>query len=318
MLIELAGKLPEITEDEADEASEDSAFDGYSTDYDPILQIYMKEVAKYPLLSAKDERRLFAELDKAKEMGDAERVDRIREEIVLANLRLVFSIARKYYKNTDLDFLDLVQEGNFGLIKAISKFDYTRGNKFSTYAVWWIRQSIQRAIANSTGSIRVPVHIQNDSKKLKKARAELHKKGEEVSKRKLSEETGITPEKVENIMRARKLEQTFSLNYVLPGDEEGISEMIDFIPNKGTLSPESEATQKDLKDRIEEALSDFTERDAEIMRMRYGLKNGTEHTLQQIADVFHISRERVRQIQNRILAKLKHPRKKRQLAGFMS
>ncbi len=199
-------------------------------------------------------------------MGDAKRIKRIREKIVLANLRLVFSVARKYRKNSALDFLDLIQEGNAGLMKAIDKFDYRKGNKFSTYAVWWIRQSVQRSIANSAGNIRLPVHIQNDARALKQAKAEIRNKGRRASKRRLSEKTGISPEKVEDIMRAQRLKQISSLNYVLPSDEEGISELGDFVSDTEVLSPEEEAIQNDLRDRIEEALSGFTERDADILR----------------------------------------------------
>ena len=306
-----------ISEKEMDGIEEDWNSDTYNKHGDPLLRIYMRNVAKYPLLSAEDEKRLFAKLDKAREIGDWKKVKQIRGKIILANLRLVLSVAKKFRDNNALHFSDLIQEGNTGLMKAVDRFDYRKGYKFSTYAVWWIRQSVQRAIANSADTIRLPVHIQNGARALKQARAEIREEGKKASKRELSEKTGIPPERVESIIRAQRLKRTVSLDYTLPIDEDGISEIIDFIPSKGTLSPESEVIQSDLKDQIEEVLSDFTERDAEILRLRYGLKNGTEYTLQQIANIFHISRERVRQIQNKILAKLRNPRKKRQLAGFL-
>jgi RNA polymerase primary sigma factor len=306
-----------ISERDTGRTEEDQNSDKYNELGDPLLRLYIREIARYPLLNYEDEKRLFAELDEAKKIGAWKEVKQIREKIILANLRLVLSIAKKYRNNEALHFLDLIQEGNTGLMKAIEKFDYRKGYKFSTYAVWWIRQSIQRAIANSAGTIRLPVHIQNEVKVLNQASAEMREKGEKVSRKKLSEKTGIPPEKIVDIMRAQKLQQITSLNYDLTTDEDGTSEISDFIPNREYISPEEVAIQNDLRDRIEAVLGDYTERDAEILRLRYGLRNGTEHTLQQIADIFHISRERVRQIQDKILTTLRHPRKRRQLMGFL-
>ena len=316
-MVEVAEKAADITEEEMDEIAEDSDFSICDEHCDPLLEIYMRELARYPLLNAEDEKRLFAELEEAKELGDQRKTERIREKIVLANLRLVVSVAKKYRNADILSFSDLIQEGNAGLMTVIDKFDYRKGNKFSTYAVWWIRQSIQRAIANSVGTIRVPVHIQSAARTLRQAAAELHRKGKKVSKGKLSEETDISPERIERILAAQKLEQLYSLNCVLPSDEGDTSELGDLIPDE-VSSPEDEVAQNDLREQIEKALSEFTKRDADILRMRYGLTDGTEYTLQQIADKFRISRERVRQLQNSALARLKHPQKRRKLASFMN
>ncbi|MBD3182453.1 sigma-70 family RNA polymerase sigma factor [Candidatus Poribacteria bacterium] len=277
----------------------------YETGNDVFMQIYMKELARYPTLNAQEEKQLFTEFDKAKENGDNKKVDKIREKIVLSNLRLVFSVAKRFNKNSDLNFLDFIQEGNIGLIKAVDKFDHRRGNKFSTHAVWWIRQSIQRAIVNSTGTVRLPAHVQHEIKEIKQAGKEILKNGKKISIKNLSDKTGISTKKIGKIIRAQKMEKITSLNHILSGDENNVSEMFDLIPNGDTMSPEYEITQNDLKSHIEKALSGFRKRDAEIIRMRYGLKDGKEYTLQQIADVFNLSRERVRQIQNNVLAKLK-------------
>ena len=306
-----------MEEGEMDEIIEkDSDFSAHDLYGDPLLRIYLKELANYSPLTVEGEQRLFAALEKAKRLENDKEIERTKKEIALANLGLVVSIAKKYYKASTLSFLDLIQEGNTGLMMVIDRFDHRKGNKFSTYAVWWIRQSIERAIADSSRTIRIPIHIQNGAKAIGRSRAELCKKGKEVTTEMLSEETNMSPERIERIAAAQTLNRLYSLDSVLPEDEDGTLEFGDLIADEAP-SPEDEVARKELRARIESVLDELSERDANILRMRYGLVDGVRQTLQQVGDMFQISRERVRQIQSKSLGELRDPQRKHQLASFL-
>lgn len=284
--------------------------------YDSSLEIYLKELASSSLLTFEDEQRLFAELERAKELENESEVERIRKEIAEANLRLVVSIAKHYEEVNILSASDLIQEGNIGLIKAIDRFEYRRGYKFSTCAVWWIRQNITRAIADQARTVRVPVHITNGNKTLDRAQAELLRQGQTVTTEKLVEKTSIPPDRIQRMRTARRFDGLPSLDYVLPQDEDGITEFGDFIAND-EIPPPEKAAQNELKQRIEEALKGLSAKEADVIRLRFGLEDGKELTLEQVGKKYGISRERVRQIQNMTLEKLRRPRRAEKLRGFL-
>lgn len=278
--------------------------DGVSIE-DPV-RMYLKEIGKVPLLSAEEE----IELAKRMELGDQEAKKRLAE----ANLRLVVSIAKRYVGRGML-FLDLIQEGNLGLIKAVEKFDYRKGYKFSTYATWWIRQAITRAIADQARTIRIPVHMVETINKLTRIQRQLVQDlGRDPTAEEIAEKMeNITPEKVREIQKIAL--EPVSLE--TPIGEEDDSHLGDFIEDKETLSPDEYANNQLLKDEINTVLQGLTEREEKVLRLRFGLLDGRTRTLEEVGKEFNVTRERIRQIEAKALRKLKHPTRSKRLKDFV-
>ena len=278
--------------------------DGVSIE-DPV-RMYLKEIGKVPLLSAEEE----IELAKRMELGDQEAKKRLAE----ANLRLVVSIAKRYVGRGML-FLDLIQEGNLGLIKAVEKFDYRKGYKFSTYATWWIRQAITRALADQSRTIRIPVHmVENINRMLKAQRTLIQKLNRDPTPEEIAKEMGSD-------MDAKKVceMQQMSLDPLSlekPVGEEEDSRVGDFIEDKDNLSPEDYASKMLLKERINEVLSELTPREEKVIRLRYGLDDGRSHTLEEVGKEFNVTRERIRQIEAKAIKKMRHPSRAKLLKDF--
>ncbi len=273
---------------------------------DNPIRTYFGEISRVPLLTREDEVRLAKRI----EAGDK----RAKEELAEANLRLVVSIAKKY-RGCGLPFLDLIQEGNLGLMKAIEKFDYTRGYKFSTYATWWIRQAILRAITNRSRTIRVPTHINELIRKIYQVeRTHLKETGELPSLEELADELETT---LENVVKAKKTAQSLtSLDMPIGYDDDG-SVLGDFIEDATVESPERETFEHLLVQELEKALDErLTERERKILELRYGLNDYQPKTLDEVGEVFGISRERVRQIQKEALAKLQDSNLRKRLEWF--
>lgn len=294
------------TEEEIDlEKIDLSVPDGISIE-DPV-RMYLKEIGKVPLLSAEEE----IELAKKMEAGDQEAKKRLAE----ANLRLVVSIAKRYVGRGML-FLDLIQEGNLGLIKAVEKFDCSKGFKFSTYATWWIRQAITRAIADQARTIRIPVHMVETINKLTRIQRQLVQElGREPSAEEIAEKMdGMTPEKVREI-------QKISLEPVsleTPIGEEDDSHLGDFIEDEGAMSPDDYAANELLKDELNDVLLELTDREEKVLRLRFGLDDGRTRTLEEVGKEFNVTRERIRQIEAKALRKLKHPSRSKRLKDFLN
>ena len=277
--------------------------DGISID-DPV-RMYLKEIGKVPLLSA-DEEVILA---KRIQDGDAEAKQRLEE----ANLRLVVSIAKRYV-GRGMQFLDLIQEGNLGLIKAAEKFDYEKGFKFSTYATWWIRQAITRAIADQARTIRVPVHMVENINKLTRAKRELVQKyGREPSPEELAEYMEIS---VERVMEIQKISQE-PVSLETPVGEEDDSHLGDFVQDDHMPVPEDMATQQALKAQIAEALGTLSERERKVLELRFGLLDGKTRTLEEVGAEFKVTRERIRQIEAKALRKLRQPSRSRRLRDYL-
>lgn len=289
-------------EDDLD-ISDMSGIEGLQLD-DPV-RLYLKEIGKVPLLSSDEE----FELAKRIEAGEEEAKQRLAE----ANLRLVVSVAKRYV-GRGLLLLDLIQEGNLGLIKAVDKFDYRKGFKFSTYATWWIRQSITRAIADQARTIRIPVHMVESINRLTKvSRQMVQEIGREPSIEELAERMGISPAKVMEVMKIAM--DPVSLESPI-GDEED-SHLGDFIPDSNMPVPAEEVTHKVLCEQIEEALGTLTEREEKVLRLRFGLDDGKARTLEEVGREFNVTRERIRQIEAKALRKLKHPARSRKLRDYL-
>ncbi|HCZ07425.1 MAG TPA: RNA polymerase sigma factor RpoD [Thermotogae bacterium] len=299
-------------EEETEEAEEDQIFEGLSEGpemYDNIslkdpIKMYLKEIGKIPLLTPSKER----ELAQRAQRGDK----KAREQLISANLRLVVSIAKRYV-GRGLSFLDLIQEGNIGLLKAVEKFDYRKGYKFSTYATWWIRQAITRAIADQARTIRVPVHMVETINKLNKViRDYLQEHGDYPTVEELAEITGKPVEKIEEILQAAK--ETVSLESPIGGDED--STMADVLPDESTASPEEDAVKLLVREEIEKILNTLSSREKAVLKMRYGLIDGKSKTLEEVGQIFNVTRERIRQIEVKALRKLRHPTKSKQLKSL--
>jgi RNA polymerase primary sigma factor len=276
--------------------------DGISID-DPV-KVYLKEIGRVPLLSSEEENEL------AKRMleGDVEAKKRLSE----ANLRLVVSIAKRYV-GRGMQFLDLIQEGNLGLIKAVEKFDYTKGFKFSTYATWWIRQAITRAIADQARTIRIPVHMVETINKVKKVSSQLlHETGHEPSPEEIADRLGLAPDKVREIIRVSQ--EPVSLE--TPIGEEEDSHLGDFLPDDDALAPDDAAANTLLREQLDNVLSTLTEREEQVLRMRFGLTDNRPHTLEEVGQYFKVTRERIRQIEAKALRKLRHPSRIKKLKDF--
>ena len=271
---------------------------------DPV-KIYLKEIGRVPLLSPDEE----TELAKRMAEGDSYAKKRLSE----ANLRLVVSIAKKYV-GRGMQFLDLIQEGNLGLLKAVEKFDYTKGFKFSTYATWWIRQAITRAIADQARTIRIPVHMVETITKVKKVSSQLlHETGHDPSAEEIADKLELPAERVREIMRIAQ--DPVSLE--TPIGEEEDSHLGDFIPDDDAPAPADAASLMLLKEQLNEVLSTLTDREAKVLRLRFGLEDGRSRTLEEVGKEFDVTRERIRQIEAKALRKLRHPSRSKKVKDFL-
>ena len=271
---------------------------------DPV-KIYLKEIGRVPLLSAEEEIELAERMAK----GDPYARKRLSE----ANLRLVVSIAKRY-GGRGMQFLDLIQEGNLGLIKAVEKFDHTKGFKFSTYATWWIRQAITRAIADQARTIRIPVHMVETITKVKKISSQLlHENGHDPTAEEIAEKLEMPVEKVREIMRIAQ--DPVSLE--TPIGEEEDSHLGDFIPDDDAPAPAEAASLVLLKEQLNEVLNTLTDREAKVLRLRFGLEDGRSRTLEEVGKEFEVTRERIRQIEAKALRKLRHPSRSKKVKDFL-
>ena len=275
--------------------------DSKSAVIDDPVKVYLKDIGRVPLLTPEEEIELAIRIAD----NDQEAKDRLTK----ANLRLVVSIAKRYV-GRGMMFLDLIQEGNLGLIKAVDKFDYTKGFKFSTYATWWIRQAITRAIADQGRTIRIPVHMVETINKVKKtSNMLLHRDGKDPTPEDIAAELSMPVDKVRDILRISQ--EPVSLE--TPIGEEEDSHLGDFIPDEDALSPADAAAMTFLKTKVNEVLSTLTPREAEVLRLRFGLKDGTPQTLEEVGKAFNVTRERIRQIEAKALRKLRHPSRSKHL-----
>lgn len=271
---------------------------------DPV-RMYLKEIGRVDLLSAEEEIQLAERIEK----GDEEAKRRLAE----ANLRLVVSIAKRYVGRGML-FLDLIQEGNMGLIKAVEKFDYRKGFKFSTYATWWIRQAITRAIADQARTIRIPVHmVETINKLIRVQRQLLQDLGREPTPEEIAEDMDLTPDKVREILKIAQ--EPVSLE--TPIGEEDDSHLGDFIEDQDATSPSEHAAYELLKEQLEDVLDTLTDREENVLRLRFGLDDGRTRTLEEVGKVFGVTRERIRQIEAKALRKLRHPSRSKRLKDFL-
>ena len=275
---------------------------------DPV-KIYLKEIGRVPLLSLDEEIKL------AKIMAEGTPLEakRAKQRLSEANLRLVVSIAKKYV-GRGMQFLDLIQEGNLGLIKAVEKFDYNKGFKFSTYATWWIRQAITRAIADQARTIRIPVHMVETITTVKKISSQLlHENGHDPTPEEIAERLEMSVERVREIMRIAQ--DPVSLE--TPIGEEEDSHLGDFIPDDDAPAPADAASLTLLKEQLEEVLSTLTDREANVLRLRFGLIDGRSRTLEEVGAQFNVTRERIRQIEAKALRKLRHPSRSKKVKDFL-
>ena len=293
----------ESIQESAEEMEKILAQEGVAID-DPV-RMYLKEIGKIPLLSAEREMYLAERIS----LGDKE----AKDELVEANLRLVVSIAKRHV-DKGMYFLDLIQEGNLGLMKAVEKFDYRKGYKFSTYATWWIRQAITRAIADQARTIRIPVHMVETIHKVSRyQRQMLQELGREPTPAEIGEKMGMTADKVREIMKIA----LDPVSLETPIGEEEDSHLGDFIPDDDTPAPSEAASTTILREVIERELSTLTPREAHVIRLRFGLYDGRTRTLEEVGKEFDITRERIRQIESKALRKLRHPSRARHLRGFL-
>ena len=300
-----AGELENIEEiTEEDIANTEAMVDTFSTD-DPV-RMYLKEIGKIPLLTPEEETKLAMEMAEGSE--DAKR--RMAE----ANLRLVVSIAKRYV-GRGLLFLDLIQEGNLGLIKAVEKFDYTKGYKFSTYATWWIRQAITRAIADQARTIRIPVHmVETINKVIRVSRQLLQELGHEPTPEEIAKEMQMPVEKVRDILKIAQ--EPVSLE--TPIGEEEDSHLGDFIPDEDASEPAEAASFSLLREQLMDVLDTLTPREKKVLELRFGLADGRTRTLEEVGKEFKVTRERIRQIEAKALRKLRHPSRSKKLKDFLS
>ncbi len=284
----------EVEVEEIDESIEKlNTVDAISLD-DPV-KLYLKEIGRVPLLSSEEEIVLAKRI--------IENDESAKKRLAEANLRLVVSIAKRYV-GRGMYFLDLIQEGNVGLIKAVEKFDYTKGFKFSTYATWWIRQAITRAIADQARTIRIPVHMVETINRLKKAQSQLlHENGREPSEEQIAEAMDLPIERVREIMRVAQ--ETVSMETPIGPEED--SRLMDFIRDEDALAPDDAALKTITNEDIDSVLKTLTPREEAVIRLRFGLEDGRCHTLEQVGLEFHVTRERIRQIEAKALRKLRHP-----------
>ena len=299
--IEELNEIEEVTEEEMADVKID---DSYSTD-DPV-RMFLKEIGKVPLLTAEEEVELAIRMSQ----GDEEAKRRMTE----ANLRLVVSIAKRYVGRGML-FLDLIQEGNLGLIKAVEKFDYTKGYKFSTYATWWIRQAITRAIADQARTIRIPVHmVETINKVIRVSRQLLQELGHDPSAEEIAAEMDMPVDKVREILKIAQ--EPVSLE--TPIGEEEDSHLGDFIPDEDASEPSEAASFSLLKEQLMEVLDTLTPREKKVLELRFGIVDGRTRTLEEVGKEFNVTRERIRQIEAKALRKLRHPSRSKKLRDFLN
>ena len=271
---------------------------------DPV-RMYLKEIGRVPLLNADDEINLAVRIQEGDEVA--------KQELAEANLRLVVSIAKRYI-GRGMQFLDLIQEGNMGLMKAVEKFDHTKGFKFSTYATWWIRQAITRAIADQARTIRIPVHMVETINKLVRIQRQLLQDlGREPTPEEIGAEMDLPTDKVREILKIAQ--EPVSLE--TPIGEEDDSHLGDFIEDEGAMSPEVFTSSALLREQLEDVLDTLTDREENVLRLRFGLDDGNIRTLEQVGKVFGVTRERIRQIEAKALRKLRHPSRSKQLKDFL-
>ena len=293
----------ELEGEEGEDTLDLSFVDGVNID-DPV-KVYLKEIGRVPLLSSDEE----VELAQRMAEGDAYAKKRLAE----ANLRLVVSIAKRYV-GRGMQFLDLIQEGNLGLIKAVEKFDHTKGFKFSTYATWWIRQAITRAIADQARTIRIPVHMVETINKVKKVSSQLlHQNGHDPTAEEIAAALDMPVDKVREIMRVAQ--EPVSLE--TPIGEEEDSHLGDFIPDDDAPAPADAASHTLLKEQLGEVLKTLTPREEKVLRLRFGLEDGRSRTLEEVGKEFNVTRERIRQIEAKALRKLRHPSRSKKLKDFL-
>ena len=271
------------------------------------VQMYLKEIGKVPFLTAKEEKELAKRIEKGDEAA--------KQKLIRANLRLVVSIAKKYVgRSPNLTLLDLIQEGNLGLFRAAEKFDWRKGYKFSTYATWWIRQAVTRALADQARTIRIPVHMIETITKYEKVRRDLLKElRREPTPEEIAKEMGLSVDKVKHI--AKIAQKTISLETPV-GDSDEESILADFIKDEEIVSPSKEAARALLRERIREILHELTPREQKILSMRFGLEDGVTHTLQEVGEVFGVTRERIRQIEAKALEKIRKHQDIKKLEGY--
>jgi RNA polymerase primary sigma factor len=302
-IVEEIDIVEDIGEDISDIESDVVAAEGVAID-DPV-RMYLKEIGKVPLLSAGEE------IDIAKRMADGDQ--EAKQQLAEANLRLVVSVAKRYVGRGML-FLDLIQEGNLGLIKAVEKFDYRKGYKFSTYATWWIRQAITRAIADQARTIRIPVHmVETINKLIRVNRQLLQEYGREPRPDEIAAEMGISEEKVREIIKVAQ--EPVSLE--TPIGEEEDSHLGDFIKDEDAPAPDDMASFTLLKEQLMEVLDTLTPREEKVLRLRFGLDDGKARTLEEVGREFNVTRERIRQIEAKALRKLRHPSRSKKLKDFL-
>ena len=303
--------LKEVQDLKLDEITDNDTFEGVNVD-DPV-RMYLREIGRIKLLTYDQELSL-AKRILQEDGNDDDDAEDARQELAEANLRLVVSIAKKYVGRGML-FLDLIQEGNMGLIKAVEKFDYTKGFKFSTYATWWIRQSITRAIADQARTIRIPVHmVETINKLIRTSRHLLQKLGREPSPDELSEELEMP---VEKVMEIQKIAQD-PVSLETPIGEEDDSHLGDFIQDDDSPAPQDAAAYTMLKEQLNEVMSTLTPREAKVLRLRFGLDDGKARTLEEVGKEFDVTRERIRQIEAKALRKLRHPSRSKKLKDYMT
>jgi RNA polymerase primary sigma factor len=331
-------RTPKNGRDDSLDDEEVENFDLSGVSSDDTVGLYLKEMARVPLLNNQEEvtlarslkqgikaRRDLTRLSNGKgaRMRDQKRAELMflveegrlaREHLIKANTRLVVSIAKKYIGG-GVPFLDLIQEGNLGLMKAVEKFDYTRGYRFSTYATWWIRQTITRAIADQGRTIRVPVHMSDRIRRLYKVARHLEQRnGRKPTPEEIAHEMDLEPRKVQWMLKVSW--QPLSLEHPVGEDED--SELGSFIEDDSTPTPTQSADDNLLREKVEEVLSTLTPREARILRLRFGLHNGRSYTLEEVGQKFGLTRERIRQIEGKALRRLRHPRRSRQLRDYLS
>ena len=297
-------EVPLLDEAQIGRLEHELSAEGVALD-DPV-KAYLKEIGRVPLLSAEEE----GVLARAAQAGDAD----ARRQLSEANLRLVVSVAKRY-AGRGLPFLDLIQEGNLGLMKAAEKFEPDRGFKFSTYATWWIRQSITRAIADQARTIRIPVHmVETINRVLRTSHSMVQKLGREPTTKEIADELHIEESKVEEVLKIAQ--EPVSLE--TPIGEEEDSHLGDFIQDDEASQPSEEATYTLLREQLEEVLSTLTPREEQVLRMRFGLTDGKPHTLEEVGKEFDVTRERIRQIESKALRKLRHPSRSKKLRDFLN
>ncbi len=309
----------EKPESDREEEAEETIADGLSLD-DPV-RMYLKEIGRVPLLSMEQEKSLAMRIEAGELEGrrngaaDSKVVDsgeEAKRQLTEANLRLVVSIAKKYVGRGML-FLDLIQEGNLGLIRAVEKFDYRKGYKFSTYATWWIRQAITRALADQARTIRIPVHmVETINRLIKVSRQLLQELGREPSVEEIAESMGLTPEKVREVMKISQ--EPISLE--TPIGEEEDSHLGDFIEDQEAVAPAEAASVMLLKEKMQDVLQNLTDRERKVLVLRFGLEDGHQRTLEEVGQEFGVTRERIRQIEAKALRKLRHPSRGKALKDY--